>query len=198
MGDMFDFLSFTAYTREFYAEYIRLLNALAEKCEIWYFEGNHDFALSAVFPRVRVVPIENQPFKFEMNARVAALAHGDVFLSPLDAFALRFLRNPVFLKVADALDKLFKFEISKRILRFEEGKKLNYKIPNFRAKVVAKLAKYDADAIIEGHYHQGELFKFESKFYLNLPCFACERSYFVVKYPSKKEIEFQIVRSPNV
>jgi len=44
------------------------------------------------------------------------------------------------------------------------------------------LGGYDASIVIEGHFHQGEILDVNDKFYVNLPCFACDRSYFVVEY----------------
>ena len=38
LGDMFDFLTFTTYSKQFFSEYITLLNELGKDCEIFYFE----------------------------------------------------------------------------------------------------------------------------------------------------------------
>ncbi|MBQ6223824.1 MAG: metallophosphoesterase, partial [Campylobacter sp.] len=49
LGDMFDFLANTTYSQKFYEFEINLINEISKKCEIFYFEGNHDFNLAEIF-----------------------------------------------------------------------------------------------------------------------------------------------------
>lgn len=196
MGDMFDLLTCTAYTQMFYKEQIDLLNELSNDIDIFYFEGNHDFNLSEIFPKIKVFPINLQPQLFIADRQKISLAHGDIFLSLTETICLRALRNKVLLKFLDFLDKKIDYKISKILLKTQENKFLDYKIPNFKEIINKKIKHYNNDFIIEGHYHQGVNFYINDKYYVNLPCFACEQRYFVVKYDN--EIKFQIIRSPNV
>ena len=203
LGDIFDFLTGEGeYTQKFYAEHLRLINKISQKVEFFYFEGNHDFRLSNLFDTtrdfwdkgerlsfegVKVYDISAQPVKFRtMSGEHVQIAHGDIFLPFIDKYALRFLRLRWFLKFMNALDKILDFKISKAILAKLTKKNLHYKISNFKELMSKHLQGFDASIVIEGHYHQGELFDIYDRFYINLPCFACEQSYFVVEYAQQK------------
>ena len=203
LGDMFDFLTGEGkYTREFYAEHLGLIDKISEKIEIFYFEGNHDFRLSNLFKKTReicdghemqsgkgvmVYDICAQPANFKtISGEHVQIAHGDIFLPFIDKYALRFLRLRWFLKFMNALDLILNFKISKAILDKLTKKNLHYKIPNFKELISKHIQGFEADIVIEGHYHQGELFDIYDRFYVNLPCFACEQSYFVVEYAQQK------------
>lgn len=199
MGDIFDFLTCTKYTQIFYKNEIDLLNKLSKNIEIYYFEGNHDFNLSQIFPDIQIFPIQNQPAIFKTtNNKTIALAHGDIFLGFLDTIFLRFLRLKPFLKFMDFLDFLFKFKITKSILSKQNSKKIDYKIPNFDNYAKKRLGNYSSDIVIEGHYHQGAKFENSGKIYINLPCFASNQRFFIVEY--KDDIEFieRSLRSKDV
>ena len=173
MGDMFDFLANTTYVQRFYEEEIALINELSQKCEIFYFEGNHDFNLREIFPRAKVYPNAAQPVKFMSESGEAVqIAHGDLFLPHLTQFALLSLRNRTFLKFMDLLDRALKFKISKIILKSQEGKNLYKKMPNFKDIIAPKIDFYAANLIIEGHYHQDEILYFGEKKYINLCSFG--------------------------
>ncbi|MCD8212614.1 MAG: hypothetical protein LUC34_00900 [Campylobacter sp.] len=49
-----------------------------------------------------------------------------------------------------------------------------------------KMQHYNANIVIEGHYHQGRILNINDKFYINLPAFACNQSYFIVEYENEK------------
>lgn len=173
MGDMFDFLANTTYVQRFYEEEIALINELSRKCEIFYFEGNHDFNLREIFPRAKVYPNAAQPAKFICESGgTVQIAHGDLFLPRLTQFALLSLRNRVFLKFMDLLDRALKFKISKIILKSQKGKNLYKKMPNFKDIIAPKIDFYAANLIIEGHYHQDEILYFGEKKYINLCSFG--------------------------
>ena len=173
MGDMFDFLANTTYVRRFYEEEIALINELSQKCEIFYFEGNHDFNLREIFPCAKVYPNAAQPVKFICESGEAVqIAHGDLFLPRLTQLALLSLRNRAFLKFMDLLDRALKFKISKMILKSQEGKNLYKKMPNFKDIIAPKIDFYAANLIIEGHYHQDEILYFGEKKYINLCSFG--------------------------
>ena len=188
MGDMFDFLaSECEFFVKFYERYVRAIDELGEKMEIYYFEGNHDFNLAPLFKNVKAYPIGAQPVKFASECGQSLLiAHGDIFLPFVSKYALRFLRVKWFLKTMNFFDKFLKFKFSKQILNKLKRRILDYKIPNFKNLVEAKMRRYnafyEADVVIEGHYHQGEQYTIGKQKYINIPSFACEQSYFVVEY----------------
>uniref|UniRef100_UPI00260E0E79 UDP-2,3-diacylglucosamine diphosphatase n=1 Tax=uncultured Campylobacter sp. TaxID=218934 RepID=UPI00260E0E79 len=188
MGDMFDFLaSECEFFVKFYERYVRAIDELGEEMEIYYFEGNHDFNLARLFKNVKAYPIGAQPVKFASECGQSVLiAHGDIFLPFVAKYALRFLRVKWFLKTMNFFDKFLNFRLSKRILNKLKRKILDYKIPNFKNLVEAKMRRYnafyEADVVIEGHYHQGEQYTIGKQKYINVPSFACEQSYFVVEY----------------
>ena len=188
MGDMFDFLAGECeFFVKFYERYVRAIDELGEKMEIYYFEGNHDFNLAPLFKNVKAYPIGAQPVKFASECGQSLLiAHGDIFLPFVAKYALRFLRVKIFLKVMNFFDKFLNFRLSKRILNKLKRKILDYKIPNFKNLAEAKMRRYnafyEADVVIEGHYHQGEQYTIGKQKYINIPSFACEQSYFVVEY----------------
>ncbi|MBR8463536.1 UDP-2,3-diacylglucosamine diphosphatase [Campylobacter sp. faydin G-24] len=188
MGDMFDFLSFYATnTVQIYAEHIALINKIALKIEVIYIEGNHDFNLINLFKNVKIFPIELQPLRCETPfGNSVQIAHGDNFLPFVSRYTLLFLRLKWFLKFMNFLDILCGYKISNAILSSQINKKLDYKIPNFKDYISTKMQHYNAKFIIEGHYHQGEIFDIKDKIYINLPLFAYDQSYFIVKYQDEK------------
>ena len=196
VGDIFDYLSITRYSQAVFSEWINELNQLGKKTHIYYFEGNHDFNLSTIFDGIKIYPLSSQPVVFKLKNRTVAVAHGDIFLGFFTQNVLKILRNLSFLKFMDFIDGLCKFRLTKAILKNQESKNLSYKIAKFKNIIAKKIDNYNADIVIEGHYHQGCEFKINGKDYINLPCFASERSYFIVKYDT--EIKFQLTRSPNV
>ena len=188
MGDMFDFLAAQCeFFVKFYEPYIDVINEISKKTEIYYFEGNHDFNLTPLFKNVKTYPIGAQPVKFASKCQKCVfIAHGDIFLPLVSKYALRFLRIKIFLKTMNFFDKFLNFRLSKRILNKLKRKILDYKIPNFKELAEAKVYRYNglckADIVIEGHYHQGDIFELGSQKYVNVPSFACEQSYFIVEY----------------
>ncbi|MBE2984142.1 UDP-2,3-diacylglucosamine diphosphatase [Campylobacter sp. RM9344] len=188
MGDMFDFLAAHAKnTVKFYEKHIELINKIALKTEVIYIEGNHDFVLSSLFKNVKVFPISAQPVNFKTElAQSVQIAHGDNFLPFVSKYALLFLRLEWFLMFMNFIDILCGFKISNWILNRLTVKKLDYKISNFKAFISPKMRHYSADIVIEGHYHQGEIFDIGDKIYVNLPAFACDQSYFIVEYRDEK------------
>ena len=84
------------------------------------------------------------------------------------------------------MDRILNFKISNAILTKLKSKKLDYKISNFSDFIAPKMRHYETHVVIEGHYHQGKIFNINNKFYINLPAFACDRSFFVVEYANEK------------
>lgn len=191
MGDIFDYLSCTTYVKDFYKEQILLINEVSQTTPCFYFEGNHDFNLSEIFPYLTLFPIEMQPVKFALlRTQTAELAHGDKFIPFLTARILLIFRNKIFLKIMDFIDKIFAFRISKSILNSQKKKNLNRKIQNFKDLIGAKIHNYSADFVIEGHYHQDEILHFENSQYINLNSFAVEQKIYRVTF---RDGEFEMV-----
>lgn len=196
LGDMFDYLSITTYSQQFYSEYISILNELSQKTQIFYFEGNHDFNLAEILPKVRVFEIQHQPVRFEFSEKSVDIAHGDIFLPKITQIALKVPRMKLILNFLNYIDNKLNNAISKKILNYQQGKKLDYVIADFEAKTLARIDNFSADIVIEGHWHQGKNFMVKNKFYINLPSFACERSFFMLEY---RDCKIQILkRSLNV
>jgi len=79
MGDIFDALfGEVPYTHIQNQEAIRLINEIAQRIEVFYFEGNHDFNLASIFPNVKIFPIEQQPVACSYESKKILLAHGDI------------------------------------------------------------------------------------------------------------------------
>lgn len=193
MGDIFDFLSdWTYFSREFFKNEIALINEISLYTEIFYFEGNHDYNLSEIFPNVRVFSVCAQPVKFvsEFNQSVE-ISHGDKFGGFLNFTILLPLRTKFVLKALNFIDKKLNFALSKQIFAKLSRKNLSYKISDFRSVIAPKIVKYSANLIIEGHYHQGKSLKFNEKEYINLSSFACDKRIFIVEYDSSKKIRLR-------
>jgi UDP-2,3-diacylglucosamine hydrolase len=81
MGDMFDLLvGKVEYSVKKYQKYIDLIEKISLHVEVFYFEGNHDFALSNLFKNVKVIPIQLQPMKFVLEDNTLVyLSHGDKY-----------------------------------------------------------------------------------------------------------------------
>ncbi|WP_323818269.1 UDP-2,3-diacylglucosamine diphosphatase [Campylobacter upsaliensis] len=197
MGDIFDLLVWeVSASHSFAMPYIVLLEKLCEKMEIYYLEGNHDFNLSRFFQKVRVIPLQNQPLILHTSKgkdEKFFLAHGDIFLNPILQFLLKSLRNRFLLRFLNVLNFLTFSSISKQILARQKKKNLFYKIENFKILAYKRYEKYQAKGawVIEGHYHQNLFLREERVKYFNLPSFAYERSFFVVKFSPEVKFEKQ-------
>ncbi|NLY04447.1 MAG: UDP-2,3-diacylglucosamine diphosphatase [Campylobacter sp.] len=184
MGDMFDFLSDMTYVKDFYAKEIELINKLSQIYEIFYFEGNHDFNLSKIFPKVRVFSIVEQPVKFSSKAGDIFLAHGDKHVPLISKIFMLSLRNKTFLKFMDRVDRCLNFRILKAILNSQKSKILYKKHLNFRLLIEKKLKFYNSKYIIEGHYHQDEILKFNETEYINLNSFEVIPKIYIAEFNS--------------
>jgi len=80
MGDIFDFLSSEIiYFKTINSDIIVLINQLSNTHEMIYLEGNHDYNLENIFPKITVIPREKQPLFISQENKQIALAHGDIF-----------------------------------------------------------------------------------------------------------------------
>jgi UDP-2,3-diacylglucosamine hydrolase len=98
MGDMIDFISGESkYFIIQNKEIINILNELSNNIEIIYLEGNHDYNLSILFPNIKVLSRDEQPFKGKLeNDKIINLSHGDNFLDWKYNFYCIIIRNKYF------------------------------------------------------------------------------------------------------
>ena len=192
MGDMFDLLvGKVTCTVKKYENYIKLLNKIALRVEIFYFEGNHDFYLEEIFKDINIVTIKNQPMKFlSQNSREIHLSHGDNYIGIVYSLYTTIVRSKWILTLLNYVDERSNNWISKKIQNNQRKKNLCFKIENFKELIDKKLHKYKTKKdsyVIEGHYHQGFEFTQKEVNYINLPSFACNQSYFIVEYSHEKK-----------
>lgn len=191
MGDMFDLLvGNIAHGVQQYQRYIDLIEAIGKRCEVYYFEGNHDFNLSLLFNNVKVIPIEEQPFTCKLpSGKSCLLLHGDKYGSFIHRCYTKMIRNQSVLGVLSLLDKLLFGAISKKIQKDQRKKMLCRQIENFATLMQRKLHLYPkTEVVAEGHYHQNADFMVSGVHYINFSSFACNQSYFSVQ--SSPETEF--------
>ena len=191
MGDMFDLLVGSVhYGVQKYQRYIDLIEEIGKKCEVYYFEGNHDFNLSKLFNQVKVIAIEEQPLLCQLpSGKSCLLLHGDKYGSFVHRCYTSIIRNTSVLKVLNGLDVLLDGAISKKIQNDQSKKRLCKQIENFATLMQHKLHFYPkVDVIAEGHYHQNVDFMVSGTHYVNFSSFACNQSYFSVQ--SSPETEF--------
>ncbi len=185
MGDMFELLfGVIKQTTQDNTDEINLLNRLSETIEIIYFEGNHDFGLKKLFPKIRVFPLKNQPQIARFNKQKIMLSHGDT-KTPLGYQIYTYLiRNPFILLLIGSFDILCKNCIIKWLKSRGERKDPCYKIDRFKAiieKRLLYLKEKPLDIVIEGHFHQNISFDVYGFEYINLSSFACNSKYFIVQ-----------------
>ena len=186
MGDMFDLLiGKVEYSVNSYKRYIELIDQIALHVEVYYFEGNHDFALENLFKNVKIVPIQLQPMQFVLEDNtVVYLLHGDRYSGLVYSAYTKIIRSTTILSILNFFDKKSNYGISKRVKNSQLRKKLCTKIENFEDIIGAKIPKYNPQQnsyIVEGHYHQNYMFRQNSVNYINLASFACNQSYFIVE-----------------
>jgi UDP-2,3-diacylglucosamine hydrolase len=185
MGDIFDLLigTFPGLLDE-NRELIELIEQLGKRCEVYFFEGNHDFLLEGVFRHVTYVPLAKQPMLFAFGGQRVAVSHGDFDENPAHNLFTRLLRNRFFITALHwaTFDFLGNWFV-KKVQRNLKAKKLCRTFDDFEAFIIKKIKKnfQNADVVIEGHYHQGCLIKHDGKLYCNVDGFACNQSSIVVE-----------------
>jgi len=184
MGDNFDLLfGYNAYIQTFSREAITVLQILSEKMEIHYFEGNHDFCLSPIFPDIHVYSRQIQPVYFQMQGKQVGISHGDRFVTGLGYnLYSTILRNKMMLRILKPFEKLI---IDHRMHKLAQ-KHICRKYVGFEKRVEAILEHYQgADLVIEGHFHQARIIDR----YVSLPSLACQKQIGIAK---NGEIVFQL------
>lgn len=188
MGDIFDALfGLIPYTYEQNQEMIDLLKQIAQKIEVIYLEGNHDFNLSYVFDTIKIFPIAAQPVLCEYQGKQVYLAHGDFYIdAKRTSYPYRlytaFIRNRYILRVLRVIDNLSGHAILNSVDKHLSMKDDCNEFQGFAEFVQKRLGDdYLCDYFIEGHYHQNKSLKFPNFTYINLGAFACNQRYFIVK-----------------
>ncbi|WP_263832253.1 UDP-2,3-diacylglucosamine diphosphatase [Sulfurospirillum oryzae] len=200
MGDMFDLLvGNVAHGVKQYKRYIDLIEEIGQTCEVYYFEGNHDFNLSKLFLHVKVIPIEEQPLTCKLpSGKSCLLLHGDKYGSLIHRCYTKIIRNQGVLKLLNGLDELLHGAISKKIQNDQRKKMLCKRIENFTTQIQQKLSLYPkVDVIAEGHYHQNVEFMGSGVHYINFSSFACNQSYFSVQFSTETEFAQKQLRGCN-
>lgn len=180
MGDMIDFISGESkYFIKQNIDVINLLNKLSNEIEIIYLEGNHDYNLKTIFPNINVIKRENQPLLAKLEEKIVSISHGDNFINWKYDLYCKFIRNTIFLKFMNFID--VNFFISKKIEDALVKKNICHKMKNFEEIVSKRVKNYNSDIVIEGHYHQGDIYNFNNKKYINIPSLCCQKKYVVIK-----------------
>ncbi|MDR2789727.1 MAG: UDP-2,3-diacylglucosamine diphosphatase [Campylobacteraceae bacterium] len=189
MGDIFDLLVGGAKKTELiFKNEIEILEEIAQKIEVFYFEGNHDFNLDRIFSSVKVIPLKLQPILFESECGTFALSHGDLGGTCAYKFYTALIRNPFLTALLNLVD--FQGFITKTILKKLETKELCKKMETFQNIAAKKTLFYEnCDFIVEGHYHQNQSFASKKCVYINLGAFACGGK--IYQFNSKTKPHFQ-------
>lgn len=185
MGDIFDLLfGPIRYTRAINQEAIDIINHLSQTKELWYFEGNHDFVLKKVFPKVNVFSLEEQPVLAKIGDKTMLFSHGDVSSGFGYALYCKIIRNKPLLHFLQLIDSCLRDKIIKCLEQKLLMKKICTKFhgfENFLEKRVRLFSSFKAQYMVEGHFHQGGEFCIDGVQYMNVPSFACDKSFFVVQ-----------------
>jgi UDP-2,3-diacylglucosamine hydrolase len=181
-GDIFELLfGGVKYTEKKNVDVIKRLNRIGEKVQILYLEGNHDFNLKKLFPKLVVISIFQQPFLLKYNKKKIYISHGDSGVKGFFYFYRRVINSNFILKFISFADSVFGNPLLK-ILEFRQEKKRKcHKIKGFKDIIKKKLGKFGGGVWIDGHYHQGVGFNINDISYYNLFAFACNQSCFIVK-----------------
>ena len=200
MGDMFDLLvGSVVHGVKQYQHYIDLIDEIGKSCEVYYFEGNHDFNLSKLFLHVNVIPLQEQPLRCNLpSGKSCLLLHGDKYGNLLNRTYTKIIRNQCVLSILNRIDELLQGAISKKIQNDQRTKRLCKSIENFATQIQRKLYLYPkVDVIAEGHYHQDVEFMVSGVHYINFSSFACNQSCFSVQSFSETEFAHKQLRGCN-
>ncbi len=184
LGDIFDLLFGPIdLTRERNREAIALIDAIAQRMEVLYFEGNHDFLLEGIFKGVRMVPISAQPLHVRFQGRDVLLSHGDHG----GPFGYRLytllIRSRWIMSIIGWIDRHANHAIIRRLEGRSMGKDECRTLSHFESIVLRRYPPTHTESIcvIEGHYHQNRIIEHPHLHYINPGAFACNERYYVVK-----------------
>jgi UDP-2,3-diacylglucosamine hydrolase len=190
MGDMFDFITQEShYFIQQNQELIKMINTLSNTIEIIYLEGNHDYNLQLLFPKVLVVPREKQPLIAQYQNQKIALSHGDNFTPFSYNVYCAIIRNKPLLRFLNAID--FNFWLSKRIEKALSVKTICKPFKTFAQLVEKRIQNYQCDVVIEGHFHQGGVYTLSNTSYVNIPSLYCQQAYVQLSNKEFKTIKLK-------
>lgn len=183
MGDIFDTLfGNVPYTQEINFEAVKILNEISDEIEVIYLEGNHDFNLKTIFPKVKIFGINEQPVSVKYNKKSVLLAHGDIQSPMLYNIYTAVIRNPFVISVLNLIDSISGHAIINWLDEYLSKKDDCKEFSGFKVFIEKRLSKnYSCDYFVEGHFHQNKMLEFENFIYINLAAFACNQRYFIVK-----------------
>ena len=195
MGDIFDTLfGPIPYTLHHNKKMIDLLNSIAQKIEVLYLEGNHDFCLDTVFKNIKIVPLSLQPLTCKYKSKTVLLAHGDFGEDVGYKIYTSIIRNRFILALLKYIDIFGNHFILKKLDIYLQKKEDCNQFATFKEYITARLGKrfsHSCDYFIEGHFHQNKSFVVEDFIYFNLAAFACNQRYFIVQ-SSQEELILEV------
>lgn len=191
LGDCFDALFYEVkQTLENNKEIIEEIALASKRIEIIFFEGNHDFNLQRIFPKLKVYKLSQQPVVVNYRDKKVLLSHGDFDAGLLYRIYSAIIRNSIILKVLATIDSFSKNFILKGLDEKLSKKDDCKKMQDFYSYTQKRFenSSYICDYFIDGHYHQNKSYTYKDFHYINLGAFACNQRYFSVKFFKDKEL----------
>ncbi|RDU64712.1 UDP-2,3-diacylglucosamine diphosphatase [Helicobacter sp. MIT 14-3879] len=166
---------------------IDIINFLSNSSQVIYFEGNHDFHLSSLFPNVIKIPRKFQPLLTSFGDKKVLLSHGDLFLDKKYEFYIKFLTSNITSKAIKIIDlisqgKLYSFienKVKNKQIRFSNDTESLIQNRILAYKNYIKLLGIRVDIVIEGHFHIGKIIRDEFT-YISLPSFYFNEKIFKI------------------
>jgi UDP-2,3-diacylglucosamine hydrolase len=182
MGDIFDLLfGPIPLTRKRNAEAVAVIREIAERMEVIYLEGNHDFQIGSLFPGIAVYPLAAQPVAATWEGQKVWLAHGDWGNTFGYHLYTAIIRSRPVLYTLRLIDSLTGHSIIRWLDRYLHPKEDCGGAWAFEAYIRRRFEGFDTGGaawFIEGHFHQNRGFPVGEMHYVNLPAFACNQRYF--------------------
>ena len=186
MGDIFDLLvGGLRGSLSPNKEAVTLIESIAARIPVYYFEGNHDFQLGKIFQKTHIIPREQQPYYMNSNGFIIGLSHGDRFAAGWRHDLMsRILRRGWVIAVIDRLHPGYARQKSEQLAT----KEICRELPGFeeRAKRIFDAYK-GAYRVIEGHYHQAK----QIYGYVALPSLACQKQVGLMQDGEIKFVDFE-------
>ena len=197
LGDNFDLLVGQVKEHKYkYHKIIKLINELSIDIEIIYFEGNHDFNISNLFPNIKVFPIQKQPLLLKDNNINILASHGDCYSNKSYMFYSKIIRNDFVGRLLTLFNLNF-FLINKIEEKLEKksicGKWDLTKVAKSRIEIFNKMFNPifgKIDFLIEGHFHQSGKYRFQEipeTTYIATPSLYCTKD--IVVYENNSFIK---------
>ena len=197
MGDTADALfGYIPYTQVKNKEFISLLYSIAQKIEVIYLEGNHDFQLQNIFHSLEnfhIYPLAQQPLVCDFQGKKVALAHGDFDGNWSYKLYTAVIRNSYVLRVLKVIDEYKNHTIIKKIENYLGKKEDCNTFEGFEAFIEKRFENLaGVDYFIEGHFHQNKRVCMKNFIYINLAAFACNQRYFSVELSQDNQLSLEV------